>query len=207
MHAAQSPSLRRRAFLERGAGLMLGATWAGHAGAAAIATPIPPGYVRVAAAADIPAAVLFSVACQESVLRFGNKSLPYPWTLCVRGEPMRFNTQDAAVEKLQACLREGITNVDCGLLQVNWAWNAERLGSPRRALDAYANMGVGAVLLREHYEATKGDWFEAVGRYHHPSDRTRSVPYAAAVFQRLARLPQAGAAPRLRRIVEEGRNA
>lgn len=205
MTTHRPPAIRRRVLIARGAALAFAPALGGNARAAV--TAIPPGYVRVAAAAGIPAAVLFSVACQESVLRFGDKSLPYPWTLCVQGVAQRFNTQDAAVERLTQCLLNGVTNVDCGLLQVNWGWHTARLGSPRRALDPYANLGVGAVLLHEHFDATKGDWFEAVGRYHNPTDRTRSVPYATAVFQRLARLPQAGAAPRWRRIVEEGSHA
>jgi len=153
-------------------------------------TRIPRGYAHVARQHGVPAAVLFCVACQESVMRFGERYLPHPWTLCVRGQGQRFASYGEAVAALQGVLASGITNVDCGAMQVNWHWHRERLLNPHAALDPYPNLRIGASLLAEHHAAC-GDWFVAVGRYHHPSDRVRAQNYASGVFRRIERLAAA----------------
>jgi soluble lytic murein transglycosylase-like protein len=73
-------------------------------------------------------------------------------------------------------------------MQVNWRYHQRRLQSFARALDPYPNIAVGAAILREHFDAT-GDWFKAVGRYHHPSNTARANAYARSVFARLPRIP------------------
>ncbi len=158
--------------------------------AAASVTPIPRGYAWVAKQHGIPAAVLFCVACQESVMRFGERSLPHPWTLCVRGEGVRLESYRQAVAALQGVLARGVTNVDCGAMQVNWHWHQARLITPQRALDPYPNLHIGAELLRQHHADT-GDWFAAVGRYHNPSDKVRAQRYATGVFARIERMAAA----------------
>ena len=50
---------------------------------------------------------------------------------------------------LKGYVGRGVTNVDCGAMQVNWRWHADRLGSIERALDPYPNLSVGAQILRE----------------------------------------------------------
>ena len=153
---------------------------------------IPPAYQAAAARSGVPALILYGVALQESMLLFGPHSLPYPWTLCVRGEPRRFDTYEKAVQNLIQTVRSGISNVDCGLVQVNWHWHYQRLQNAWFALDPYRNLAVGASLLREHLQAT-GNWFEAVGRYHHPTDTKRAQSYASSVFARLPRIPSEAA--------------
>ncbi|HET9642905.1 MAG TPA: lytic transglycosylase domain-containing protein [Burkholderiaceae bacterium] len=151
--------------------------------------PLPPGYIAMGQRHGVPPLLLYGVALQESKDLFGEQSLPHPWTLCVRGKPLRFSTQAVAVHHLQHCVAAGVTNVDCGLMQVNWRYHQRRLQSFARALDPYSNIAVGAGILREHFDAT-GDWFEAVGRYHHPSNTSRANAYARSVFARLPRIPR-----------------
>jgi len=153
--------------------------------------PIPPAYQVAGTRNGVPPLILYGVALQESMLLFGPHSLPYPWTLCVRGEPRRFDAYDKAVKNLIQTVRSGVTNVDCGLVQVNWHWHYQRLQNAWYALDPYRNLMVGATLLREHLQTT-GNWFDAVGRYHHPTDTKRAQSYASSVFARLPRVPQEG---------------
>jgi soluble lytic murein transglycosylase-like protein len=179
--------LKRRTFLAGAASIAVAAP-ARAAERRGDPAPLPPGYLAMGQRHGVPPLLLYGVALQESKDLFGEQSLPHPWTLCVRGKALRFSTQAGAVQHLQACVAGGVTNVDCGLMQVNWRYHQHRLQSFARALDPYPNMAVGAQLLREHFNAT-GDWFKAVGRYHHPSDNVRAAAYARSVFARLSRIP------------------
>lgn len=153
-------------------------------GALSRPAPLPPGYEYVARRMNVPPIVLYAVALQESKMRFGAQALPFPWTLCVAGQARRFANYTQAVSALRKSVAQGVTNVDCGCMQVNWRWHHQRLGSFWAALDPYPNLEAGASLLREHFEASH-DWFVAVGRYHHPSDAARARRYAASVFARI----------------------
>jgi hypothetical protein len=156
--------------------------------------PLPAGYVSMGQRYGVPPLVLYGVALQESKMRFGEQALPYPWTLCVRGQARRYRAYGQAVTELRQLVASGVTNVDCGCMQVNWHWHQRRLGSCERALDPYPNIAVGAQILREHFDTCR-DWFRAVGRYHHPSDPTRASVYATSVFRRIPQIPGIQATP------------
>jgi soluble lytic murein transglycosylase-like protein len=163
-----------------------------RAAAADRPAPLPPGYQVVGQRAGVPPLVLYGVALQESELLFGPHALPYPWSLCVAGEPRRFASHADAVADLRRCVVGGIRKVDCGCMQVNWHWHSDKLGSFERALDPYPNLAVGAFILRSLYA---GDWFKAVGQYHTGPTRTadqqvRGERYATAVFARIATIPR-----------------
>lgn len=149
--------------------------------------PVPPAYARTAASFNIPASLFYAVGLQESVLNVDGQHLPYPWTLNVNRSPERFATYRQAVTRLHSLIRQGVRNIDCGAVQVNWRWHSEKLVSPAAALNPWHNLRVGASILRECRDATP-DWFQAVGRYHHPSDTRRARAYAEKVFSRLERI-------------------
>lgn len=148
---------------------------------------IPVGYVRTGRAESIPPLILYGVALQESARLFGKHVLPYPWTLNVAGTPRRFTSHAAAAAALRASVAQGITSVDCGLMQVNWRYHNDKLGNYYQALDPYPNLRTGALILRQEYAKT-GDWFKAVGRYHAPDNPLRANAYANSVYQRMARV-------------------
>ena len=152
----------------------------------------PRAYVRIARQYGVDPWLLYGVALQESQLKFGERTLPYPWTLCVRGKGLRYAGYGETLAALKSYVGRGVTNVDCGAMQVNWRWHADRLGSFERALDPYPNLTVGAQILRGHYEA-RGNWRRAIALYHTGSDaseqtRQRGERYAAQTLGRLERL-------------------
>ncbi len=152
----------------------------------------PTAYVLTAQRSGVPAWLLFGVALQESQLAFGREMLPYPWTLCVAGRGERHATYEQTLAALSRYVRAGLTNVDCGAMQVNWYWHKDRLGSFALALDPYPNLAAGASILRDHYKAT-GHWATAIGLYHTGSfdsagRRIRAQGYATSVIARLRRL-------------------
>ena len=153
----------------------------------------PPGaYVRIARQYGVDPWLLYGVALQESQLKFGARTLPYPWTLCVRGRGLRYGNYQETLAALKRFVGERVTNVDCGAMQVNWHWHHDKLGSFERALDPYPNLDVGARILRGHYD-THRDWRRAVALYHTGTDsnattRQRGARYASQTLNRLARM-------------------
>jgi hypothetical protein len=156
----------------------------------AAATLPPRAYVHAAHRHGIAAWLLYAVALQESQINFGHTAVPYPWSLCVQGRGERHADVDQARSAMRRHLEAGITNVDCGPMQVNWGWHRDKLVSVDRALDPYANLDIGAAILANHWRAT-GNWRTAIGLYHTGSMDTverieRAARYAASVTRRLA---------------------
>lgn len=155
------------------------------------APPHPPAaYVRTAARHGIPAWVLYGVALQESQLKFGTRTLPYPWTLCVRGRGLRFGSYASTVAALKKLVAAGVTNIDCGAMQVNWRWHGDKLRTAEHALEPHANLDIGARILRACFDRRR-NWVTAVADYHtggNPAARARGQRYARQTFARLARM-------------------
>jgi len=141
--------------------------------------------------AQVPPRLLYGIALQESAMLWGEKVLPWLWTLNVQGTPHRYATYADSVRALDHYVHvRRIRNVDCGPMQVNWRWHSDKLGTVARAMDARYNLAVGASILSRHHRDT-GDWFVATGRYHHETDTARATDYARRVFARVAKLEAA----------------
>jgi soluble lytic murein transglycosylase-like protein len=132
---------------------------------------------------------LYAVALQES-RRFctDGKLRPWPWTLNTPSEgALYFKDYSSAVAKLKALIAAGITNVDIGVMQVNWGYHRHRVRDAAELLRPDRNIDIAAQILREHLDEYNGDLRTAFARYH--SGRTeRGVPYAAQVLAILERL-------------------
>ena len=151
---------------------------------------VPAGYRTVAAEYGVPASILYAVALAESgtVVDAIRKIRPWPWTLNVSGQGRFFPSRQAASAALQVELADGRESVDIGLMQINWRYHKARLVSPTRALDPYHNLRVAAEILRDCYQR-RGDWWEAVGCYHAPSNTRHAARYQRRVrrhWQRVA---------------------
>lgn len=158
--------------------LILVALFAGTLDAAAA---VPQGYRYIAEIEGVPASVLYAVALTESGITLeSRKHHPWPWSLNVEGRPFRYRTRIETWRALNALLAKGVTRVDIGLMQVNWAYHRNALGDPWKALDPYHNLQVGAAILRAQFLVT-GDWWQAVGRYHAPNHAERAYRYRSRV--------------------------
>ena len=153
------------------------------------AAEVPQGYRAIAEAESVPASVLYAVAMTESgVTLESGRPRPWPWSLNVEGRSLRYRTRLETWRALTAFLAKGVTRVDIGLMQVNWAYHHHALGDPWTALDPYYNLRVGAAILRMQFQAA-GDWWQAVGRYHAPHHTERAHRYRARVvtwYRRIA---------------------
>ncbi|WP_442867319.1 transglycosylase SLT domain-containing protein [Acidovorax sp. GBBC 1281] len=168
--------------------VILLASW-GAASAAAQAQEMPPPAYQIAARrADIPSAVLYAVALQESGWQRGGRVVPWPWTLNVAGDARRFHNRGDACAGLQRALREvPSTRVDAGLGQINLGYQKHRYDRPCDLLDPYRNLAIAAEILREQYDPGE-DWLMAMGRYHRPAGGAPAARYRRSVGQHLARV-------------------
>ena len=152
---------------------------------------VPVGYQQVADAYDLPPEVLYAVALTESARQVdttGNVR-PWPWTLNVQGRGHFFASREEAEVALQQHFDQGRRSIDIGLMQVNWRYHRQRLGSPQLALDPYHNLRVAAEILRDCHQSRQ-DWWAAVGCYHAPNSPQRAARYRARVrahWQRVIR--------------------
>ncbi|MGE9765324.1 transglycosylase SLT domain-containing protein [Pseudomonas sp. PDM20] len=157
-------------------------------------TAIPDAYLEAAATKNIPPVLLYAIAEQESVGKLNIGFYPWPWTLNVAGQGMRFATrQEACSAALNAIQKHGGTSVDIGIAQQNWGWTGKRHYShPCDALNPYENLRVAAVELRKCFDA-RGDWLEAAGCYHRPAGGEPARRYKELIAKRLQRLKFLGA--------------
>ncbi len=155
--------------------------------------PVPAGYRAIAAEQDIPQSVLYAVALTESGRQVASASLyrPWPWTLNVAGRGYFFDSRMAAWQALTDWLQAGKRSIDIGLMQVNWRYHQERLGTPWQALDPYHNLRVGAGILQDCFTARQ-DWWASVGCYHAPANPQKAGQYRRRVLSRWQRLVSEG---------------
>lgn len=149
---------------------------------AASAGVVPPGYQAIASEQGVPATLLYAVALTESGQRQLSQPLqrPWPWTLNIGGRGQFFGSRQAAWHALQYALANETTSVDIGLMQVNWRYHSQKLGSPWQSLDPYHNLRVGAAILKR-CRTPKIDWWDSVGCYHAPNDPARAQHYRERV--------------------------
>jgi soluble lytic murein transglycosylase-like protein len=155
------------------------------------ADEVPPAYQMIARENGLPAPLFYAVALTES----GQRSLsqhrlrPWPWTLNVNGRGQFFASRKAAWRALQRALASDERSVDIGLMQINWRYHHQALGSAWQALDPYHNLRVGAAILRRCYTA-EPDWWESLGCYHAPNDSVRAKKYRERVTRHWRRITQ-----------------
>ncbi len=155
--------------------------------------PVPAAYRTLATESGIPYTLLYAVALTESGKQVASTQIvrPWPWTLNVAGQGYFYGSRLAAWQALTAWLEQGKRSIDIGLMQVNWRYHQERLGSPWQALDPYFNLRVGAAILRACY-SIRQDWWASVGCYHSPANVERAERYRHRVTSQWQRLVSTG---------------
>jgi len=158
------------------------------AGTAHAQTVPPPAYQLAAQRAGIPSSVLYAVALQESGIRWNQRLVPWPWSLNIAGQSLRFDTRFHACTALQQALRDTpSTRIDVGLGQINLGYQRHRYQQPCELLDPYRNLSIAAEILKEQHRPDE-DWLLAIGRYHRPAGGEPAARYRRSVSRHLARL-------------------
>lgn len=145
----------------------------------------PPAYQVAAQQADIPPAVLYAVALQESGMTIQGRKVPWPWSLNLAGATRRYATRGEACVDLKRAVRDlPLTRIDVGLGQINLGYQHHRYHYPCDLLDPYRNLAIAADILREHH--TPGnDWLIAIGHYHRPAGGEPAERYRRHVRRHL----------------------
>lgn len=139
---------------------------------------IPMAYLIVAKSYQVPADILYSMALVESGKVYKEKKLPWPWALNIDGQSVFCDSQQEAISRISQAIKNKQL-VDIGLMQISWRWQKQRFSNPGEALVPIHNLKAGAIILREQFEhnqlENKGDWWDAVGRYHDPGQDAVSL--------------------------------
>ena len=106
---------------------------------------------------NIPAGLLYSIAKVESRLK--------PYALNVEGKTLNFASTTETIQELTELLEEGITNIDVGVMQLNWRWHSQYFSSIEEMLAPSTNIDYAGKLLKSLYEQ-HGSWQKAVRYYH-----------------------------------------
>jgi hypothetical protein len=127
---------------------------------------------------------LYAIALWESRVIWSDGLLrPWPWTLHTAVEgALYFPSYEAAREKLEQLIARGETNIDIGMMQINWRANGWRLPTPAKLLLPQNNLDVAAQILRAALDSHAQDRRLAVARYHSSRDEL-GLPYQEAVFK------------------------
>lgn len=129
-------------------------------------------WAKASQLAGVPPNTLYAIALQESGMRWRDRTFrPWPWTIYVNkgsasinSGPHRYPTKEAAVNALTIMLKQGITNIDVGLMQVNIYWNGHRVRDKRLLMEPGINIMVAAGILKDVHAGN--DLRLAVARYH-----------------------------------------
>ncbi len=129
----------------------------------------------VARDAGLEPEILYAIALIESrTLSKKNKSRKevqaWPWTLnSSRYGSQFFKSKKEALEDLMFLIDEGYSNIDIGIMQINWKYNGKRMvGDLALLLDPEINIITAGKLLKELMKRSKYNVFEAVAKYHNP---------------------------------------
>ena len=123
---------------------------------------------------DIPKGLLRSIAFAESNMD--------PYVLDEKGKASRFSSFNEALKSLELKIKSGVSNIDIGIMQINYRWHRDAFRDLKEMLDPSQNIAYAARLLKNLKERF-GDWQTAIRHYHssnlkHSSSYSRKVTLA-----------------------------
>ena len=120
---------------------------------------------------SIPRGLLLAIAKTESNIN--------PYAINVNGKAVFANSMQEAVFVAKRALARGITNVDIGVMQVNYRWHKERFRSIEKMLDPKINIQYAGNLLSSLFKQ-HGTWHKAI-RYYHSANYEHHRKYSKKV--------------------------
>jgi hypothetical protein len=106
----------------------------------------------------IPQGLLSAIASVES----GNK----PYALNISGKSIIASSKKEAGKVLRRYLDLGYSNIDVGIMQVNWRWHGDQFNDIDEMLTVENNIKYAAEFLASLYKQHGNSWFKAVQHYH-----------------------------------------
>lgn len=106
---------------------------------------------------EIPKGLLLALAKVESSLN--------PYAINFDGKNLSANNAQKALSIINEYLKAGHTNIDVGIMQINYYWHGKNFDSITEMLCPKSNIEYGAKLLVSLYKRYKS-WYKAVRLYH-----------------------------------------
>jgi hypothetical protein len=120
---------------------------------------------RAAITTGVPSALLLCIARVESGRATPQGIQPWPWALNVAGTSRYFANKKEALVYVNKCLAQGMTNIDIGILQLNFKWHSQGFTNLEAMLDPHFNALYAARFLKR-LRLQHGSWSKAVASYH-----------------------------------------
>ncbi|BBJ32484.1 transglycosylase SLT domain-containing protein [Rickettsia sp. R2] len=122
---------------------------------------------------EIPSGLLAAIASVESGLK--------PYAIGVSGKSVKASSKEEAKQIIKQYLAKGITNIDIGIMQINWRWHAKEFDQDLDdMLNPLQNIMYAAQLLKSLHEKHQS-WQKAV-RYYHSAKDEHHRKYSKAVL-------------------------
>ena len=132
---------------------------------------VPSFYSDLSKETNVPVDVLFALAATETNTLLDNgKVLPWPYSINLNGKPEYFSTSQEMLQRASNLVKQGVIHFDCGLFQVNWKWNGRHRASSLKEACSPKSNGLIASNIIKGFFANSGDWIDAAGKYHNPSN-------------------------------------
>lgn len=122
---------------------------------------------------NIPSGLLLSIASVESGLK--------PFAMNVNGKAIFPKSYNEAVRVAKEALAVGATNIDLGVMQVNYRWHNEQFSSLEAMLHPKTNIKYAGALLAGLYKQ-HGSWHKAV-RFYHSARPEYHLKYSRKIVQ------------------------
>jgi len=106
---------------------------------------------------SIPQGLLYAIALVESQMN--------PYAINVEGRAIISRSKAAALEAIKHYRSLGVTNIDVGVMQVNYRWHGKEFANLEEMLDVNNNIEYAAKLLTSLYKE-HGSWHKATRLYH-----------------------------------------
>lgn len=138
---------------------------------------------RVSEIHQVPAWVISSICIHESQSYHQGKRQAWPWTVNVGGSGSYWISKEFAVRFVERKRKQGKTNIDIGICQMNWFYHHKKFTDINDMFDPFRNMSEAAKYVKQQ----KGNrsWRNAIGRYHAPNNPERAKRYADIVLSHL----------------------
>lgn len=147
------------------------------------AIELPSDFVRAAERENVDPFLLLAIALKES--KMGDKEQVSPSPFAIRDETgsYYFDNKEEAERYLERSIHSGRTNIDVGMMQINYGQHRGFVTDPKTMLDPYLNARIGARILRQAMDSVPTDTVLGIGRYHHWRDEKRARQYGMDVIE------------------------
>ncbi|MGV2433258.1 MAG UNVERIFIED_CONTAM: transglycosylase SLT domain-containing protein [Rickettsiaceae bacterium] len=120
----------------------------------------------------IPSGILMAISRVESGMNI--------FSLNINGRPYIAKSQNEAVKIIKQSISSGISNVDIGIMQINYRWHGKEFASLEDMLKPSQNIDYAAAYLRILKEQ-HGSWKKAI-RYYHSAQVELGKKYSQKVI-------------------------